>query len=718
MRLSNESFKNFLPTIVGSSLLILAAWMHLQQFAVLERIERSSLDTFFRLRGTLTPDDRIALVTIDDESIQKLGAWPWPRTRIADLLTNIFKEKPRLIVCDLRLAYREEDAVGSERLATVIRESRAVIIPFFFSGLRISRQLALPETDPNIPPSEAFLNSSYLLFDQKQKFVDCLPIQATILNESASPIAAASLPSGHINKILEDHLGDRVTRWEAQIIRYGDEYYPSLPVQAAAQYLGLNRGQVAAAVCSGVQMGDLFVSTDEHGRTLINYYGSANSFPTESATHFLPEALPQTDLRDKIVFLGVTAAGTEDFLATPLAGEFPGVEKLATSTSNILQGDALRRDNSLAMLEFVALVFFGILSFVLMRRLPPLYGSLSLVAIVVLVWVGAFGLFTSKGWWVKSFGIQLACIVTGLGTLVLRRKGMTTAMMALAGGAGMVEYDNAGNIVRIGRFKISRELGAGAMGKIYEAMDSTIQRHVAIKTIRDDIGEKGGERLRDRFMREAQAAGKLNHPNIVTIYIAEDAGPLSYIAMEYLEGTTLEDYVVRRAPLMLKEIVRLTSAVASALDYAHKHGVVHRDIKPANIMLTRDSSVKVMDFGIAYVQASTLTMDGAVLGTPSYMSPEQVRGEVVDGRSDIFSLGVVVYEMATRLRPFLADTLPAISQKILTFVPKRVSEINPAIPVAFDEVLAKALAKDRAERYQSAAEFAEALTSLQKQTIV
>jgi serine/threonine-protein kinase len=370
------------------------------------------------------------------------------------------------------------------------------------------------------------------------------------------------------------------------------------------------------------------------------------------------------------------------------------------------------------MIEFAALAFWGILSVVLMRRLPPRYGVLALVALVVIVWVGAFGLFTSKGWWVKSFGIQLACVAAGLGTLALRRKGVTTARRSPVGGAGMVEYDNTGNIVRIGRFTVSRELGAGAMGKIYEAMDSTIQRHVAIKTIRDDIGEKGGERLRDRFMREAQAAGKLNHPNIVTIYIAEDAGPLSYIAMEYLEGTTLEDYIVRRAPLMLKEIVRLTAAVASALDYAHKHGVVHRDIKPANIMLTRDSSVKVMDFGIAYVQASTLTMDGAVLGTPSYMSPEQIRGEVVDGRSDIFSLGVVVYEMATRLRPFLADTLPAISQKILTFVPKRVSEINPAIPAAFDEVLAKALAKDRAERYQTAAEFAEALTSLQKQTIV
>jgi serine/threonine-protein kinase len=268
--------------------------------------------------------------------------------------------------------------------------------------------------------------------------------------------------------------------------------------------------------------------------------------------------------------------------------------------------------------------------------------------------------------------------------------------------------------LRIGRFQIIRELGAGAMGKIYEAMDSTIQRNVAIKTIRGDIGDMGGERLRDRFMREAQAAGKLNHPNIVTIYIAEDAGPMSYIAMEYLEGTTLEDYIVRRAPLMLKEITRITAAVAAALDYAHKNGIVHRDIKPANIMLTRDNNVKVMDFGIAYVQASTLTMDGAVLGTPSYMSPEQVRGEVVDGRSDIFSLGVVVYEMATRLRPFLADTLPAISQKILTFNPKRVSDLNPAIPAAFDEVLAKALAKDRAERYQTASEFAGALAALHK----
>lgn len=716
MRLSNDSLKSLLPVTIGSGLLVLAGWAHLQQFAVLERIERISLDTFFSLRGTLTPDERIVLVTIDDQSQQQLGAWPWPRARLADLLTNIIAEKPRLVVCDLFLPHRQEDLDGTERLVQVMNDSRLVMFPFYFDELGISATENAGPQVSSVQPSETFINSSYLLFDQKQKLTTSPPAEGRVLNESAAAIVAASLASGHINYFPEDQIGDGVIRWEAQIIRFGEEYFPSLPVQAVAHYLGLTRSEVSVEVASSIHLRDIIVPTNERGWTLINYYGGVGTFPTEPATNFLPQAMPQSDLRDKIVFLGVTVTGFQDFLATPLAKRLPGVEKLATSTSNILQSDALRRDNSVAMAEFIGLVFLGMVTFAFMRRLQPLYGLLFLFAMVVFIWVGAFGLFTSNGWWVKSFGIQLACVATGLGTLAINRKVGTTARMAAAlqGGANMIEYDSGGNVLRIGRFQIVRELGAGAMGKIYEATDSTIQRNVAIKTIRGDIGDMGGERLRDRFMREAQAAGKLNHPNIVTIYIAEDAGPMSYIAMEYLEGTTLEDYIVRRAPLMLKEMTRITSAVASALDYAHKNGVVHRDIKPANIMLARDNTVKVMDFGIAYVQASTLTMDGAVLGTPSYMSPEQVRGEVVDGRSDIFSLGVVVYEMATRLRPFLADTLPAISQKILTFNPKRVSDINPAIPAPFDEVLTKALAKDRDERYQTAADFASALGALHK----
>jgi len=713
MRLSNDSLKSLLPAAIGGALLILAGWAHLQQFAVLERLERISLDTFFSLRGAMTPDERVVLITIDDQSQQRLGAWPWPRARIADLLTNIIAEKPRLVVCDLFLPYREEDRAGTDRLVQAMNDSRVVMFPFYFSGLGISASGDSLPSGSLVQPSETFVTSSYLLFDQKQKLSTYPSVEGKVLNESASEIAAASLVSGHINYFPEEQIGDGVIRWEAQIIRFDEEYYPSLPVQAVSQYLDLTRSEVTVEVGAGIHLRDMFVPTNERGWTLINYYGGSGTFPTEPATNFLPEAMPQNDLRDKIVFVGVTVTGFQDFLATPLAKRLPGVEKLATSTSNILQGDALRRDNQVAMIEFGALVFLGIVTFALMRRLQPLYGLLFLFGMVVFIWVGAFGLFTSNGWWVKPFGIQLACVATGLGTLAIKRTvGTATAMSAAT--ANMIEYDSAGNVLRIGRFQIVRELGAGAMGKIYEATDSTIQRNVAIKTIRGDIGDMGGERLRDRFMREAQAAGKLNHPNIVTIYIAEDAGSMSYIAMEYLEGTTLEDYIVRRAPLMLKEITRITTAVASALDYAHKNGIVHRDIKPANIMLTRDSNVKVMDFGIAYVQASTLTMDGAVLGTPSYMSPEQVRGEAVDGRSDIFSLGVVVYEMATRLRPFLADTLPAISQKILTFNPKRVSDLNPAIPAAFDEVLAKALAKDRAERYQTASELAGALAGLHK----
>lgn len=696
-----------LPALIGGLTLALAAlWaLHLLPLSgVLERAERANLDLYFRLRGPLKPDSRLHLVTIDDLSLQKVGGWPWPRNKLAELLTRLLAANPKLVICDFVLPAKPEETAGTQTLAAVAVTSQKIIFPYYFSNLG---QSAAP---PELPA--AFAGSAYLLFDFREKLLTYPPVSGGTANYSADAIVKASLPGGHINLFPEEQWGESTVRWEAQILRYGDAYFPSLPVQAVTQFLQLSRGQVQVKVGAGVQIGEIFVPTDRRGWTLINYYG-AGIFPQTSAATILQQGAP-AELAGKIIFVGVTAAGTQDVVPTPVSARLPGVEKLATSTSNILQGTALIRNNKIENVEFLALVGIGLVAWVSALRLPRLYIGAVLLGLILLAWVGAFGFFTLGGLWVKSVTIVFTVIATGGVTALLRQKFGAAQPLPLASGTTprAIITDAKGEVVRLGRFDVIGEIGAGAMGKIYEGFDATINRRVAIKTIRTDLMLGNAARVRQRFLREAQAAGALNHPNIVTIYQADEAGPYSFIAMEFLEGETLEQIIQKRAPLPLAEICRMVTPICDALDYAYRNGVVHRDVKPANIMLTTEGVVKVMDFGIAHVDYSTLTQDGAVLGTPSYMSPEQIRGDKIDGQSDIFSLGVIVYEMATGQRPFLGESLATISNRILSKAPVRASELNPQLSPALDAALAQAMAKDKAQRFATAKEFAEALQAV------
>jgi predicted Ser/Thr protein kinase len=250
------------------------------------------------------------------------------------------------------------------------------------------------------------------------------------------------------------------------------------------------------------------------------------------------------------------------------------------------------------------------------------------------------------------------------------------------------------------------------MGVVYLGRDPVIGRLVALKTIRA-VGEDDVEQreFQERFLREAQAAGILSHPNIVTVHdVGEDqASETSFIAMEYVEGRNLKQLLADKTPFTFERIAEVIGQVAEALDYAHRRGIVHRDVKPANIIITPENQVKITDFGIAKTEKSNLTSTGQFLGTPNYMSPEQVTGDAVDGRSDLFSLGVVLYELLTRKKPFTADNLTSISYKIVheQFVPPETYDAS--IPQEFANVLGRALSKDPGERYQRGNDFALAL---------
>jgi eukaryotic-like serine/threonine-protein kinase len=263
----------------------------------------------------------------------------------------------------------------------------------------------------------------------------------------------------------------------------------------------------------------------------------------------------------------------------------------------------------------------------------------------------------------------------------------------------------------LGKYEIRRELGRGAMGVVFEGYDPLIKRLVALKTIRaDQLAGENAETVVVRFRREAQAAGRLNHPNIVAIYdFGEEAG-VWYIAMEYIKGRELKDYFQSNERFATADIVRIMTQILAALGYSHKLGVIHRDIKPANVFLQDDGSVKVADFGIAHIESSNMTQVGTVLGTPSYMSPEQILGLPIDGRSDLFSAGVILYQFLTGERPFMGSATTTM-HKVLEEDPLPPSRFNVQVPGAMDAVVKKALAKRPDDRFQTAEEFADALRS-------
>ena len=265
----------------------------------------------------------------------------------------------------------------------------------------------------------------------------------------------------------------------------------------------------------------------------------------------------------------------------------------------------------------------------------------------------------------------------------------------------------------IGRYRIIGELGRGAMGVVYKAQDPAIGRLIAVKSIRlgELTEESERERLRERLFREAQSAGILSHPGIVTIYDIAEEGGLAYIFMELVNGPALDKMLKAEQTPDKETLLSILRQVATALDYAHKKGIVHRDIKPANIMVHEDGTAKVTDFGVAKIVSQQMTQAGTIMGTPSYMSPEQVQGGTISGRADQFSLAVIAYEVLTGEKPFTADYLPTLLFKIVREEPVAPQRLNATLSADVETVMRRALSKNPANRYDSCLEFVSKLAS-------
>src|SRR5437762_12954085 len=282
-------------------------------------------------------------------------------------------------------------------------------------------------------------------------------------------------------------------------------------------------------------------------------------------------------------------------------------------------------------------------------------------------------------------------------------------------GGDMDETPHAGEQMpqTIGRYQVLDSIGYGAMGAVYKAFDPLIKRTLAIKTIRLDIPRQSPQyrSFIDRFYHEARISGTLSHPNIVTLFDIGEEGGLPYLAMEYVEGETIASILAKGLRFKPEKVIGLVSQVASAIDYAHTKGVIHRDIKPSNLILFDTDRVKVTDFGIAKLVDAELTQSGTLLGTPSYMSPEQAMGDKLDGRSDIFSLGVCAFEMLSGEQPFPGTNVTSILYKLVHVDPIEPAnlEMNGLVPQKWHEVFGKVLAKRPDDRYQTATDFVQDL---------
>jgi tRNA A-37 threonylcarbamoyl transferase component Bud32 len=333
---------------------------------------------------------------------------------------------------------------------------------------------------------------------------------------------------------------------------------------------------------------------------------------------------------------------------------------------------------------------------------------LRLIAICVLFF-GGLRFFTGR-----TPPAQVIRQTVALGTARIKPRAEPQVEQTPVIDATVVVDDKPTAMPTLGRYEILGQLGRGAMGIVYKGRDPKLNRMTAIKTIRfsDEFDESQVDNIKEHFYREAEVVARLSHTNIVTIYDVGEDLDLSYLAMEYLEGVTLEKFTNKENLLSIKKCIAVIAQVCDALAYAHQHDIIHRDIKPANIMMLKDGSVKVTDFGIARVITSTKTRTGIIKGTPYYMSPEQTQGNELNGQSDVFSLGVVFYQLLTGKLPFYGDNMAAILYQTTSIEPEPPTTYNPAINKPTLAILKRSLEKSRKDRYPDAGKMGEHLKLL------
>ncbi|MDX8401344.1 MAG: serine/threonine-protein kinase, partial [Mariprofundaceae bacterium] len=774
-------------------------------------------------------DDRIVLVAIDDDSIDRIGRWPWPRSVMADMIRKLSEAGARLIGVDIfyseplprpkgietqmqlaELLKQQGKLEEAERILAEIRkmdEDRLLAEAVRDSGVTLMPMFADFGEPKGRPDKELPDYITRMAIEQIDVGNEAAaPLTATRLRFPFERLARATAGLGHLNIVVDS---DGTARTEPLVIEYYGSFFPSMSLLMAARDLNLTMGDIRLDLGNGIELGALDIGTDPQMRIYPAFYddGNGRAFPTYSFHEVLNGRVPARLFKDKIVLIGTTATGIGSTFVTPINPTMTGVEFNAHVLQSILNEEFYTRPSWATMTELGLLLLVGLY---LMLGLPRLgAGSGALVSgLSLLALVGAgFVILTGSALWVQTM-TPAALLLFGHLLLTTKRyfaseedrqkisadSAETNKMLGLSFQSQgmldmafdkfrkcpvnedmlailynlaldferkrqfnkamsvyeyMAEHDpnykdiqarmerakTAGETMifgasgatgamstllltggakpTLGRYEIIRELGKGAMGTVYLGRDPKINREVAIKTmaLSQEFEEDELKEVKERFFREAETAGRLTHPNIVTIYDAGEEHDLAYIAMEFLDGADLSAFTKPGKLFPPQAVLKIVGKVAEALNYAHAQGVVHRDIKPANIMMLKNKTIKVTDFGIARITASSKTKTGVVLGTPSYMSPEQLSGKHVDGRSDLFSLGVMLYEMLTGTRPFRGDSMATLMFQIANEPHPDVREHRPELPECVSKLLDHMLAKDPEQRIATGSDVVRAIVA-------
>ncbi|HBC46313.1 MAG TPA: hypothetical protein DCZ43_04635 [candidate division Zixibacteria bacterium] len=762
--------KKFSGSILYILILVLVVSLYFDRHESLEKLELTIQDVMFKVRGPKIVPQDIVIVGIDNRSLQNLGKWPWNRDKMAHLVTAISALRPKTIALDMTFSPNDyQSSTGyNDSLANALTRAHNAVIGFHYSQGDNSQGVLLPDGLANcvyksiddlssfskyppliasrlFPPEPVLANSAARLgfinfnFDDDRKirwqplivgyrgeffpsfqvaaaanYLDIDPGQLRISVGKAVTFGERRIPTDPKGQMNINYCGPEKT---FKFYSASDVISKQLPLGEFREKLVL-LGYTANGSTdiystpttrnlTGLELNANILENILDNNTLKGFSGPLNLslFVLIIIGIFSALVLPKLSLISRVIVLMgclIALLGINYMLFTTfnmMTGTFyPALEILfllaaapIIKTSGEIKAERDQDDEE--SIDYESLLSSGQIS-----QQAPVEGDPTP--------------YPSQKQYAQTISERVSPPKNEDTFFSAPQTPVQQAPSSSGAAVGIMEAPTTDHF---GRYKILRPIGKGAMGTVYEGLDPAIDRPVALKTIRldqvadsDEIGE-----LRERLIREAKAAGKLSHPNIVTIYDVGEEGSTQYIAMEYLQGQTMENLLKTSVDWDYRTISRVMIQTCEALDYAHENGIVHRDIKPANIMILEGNKVKVMDFGIARLDKSaSMTQTGTALGTPNYISPEQLKGQPVDRRSDIFSLGVVFYEILTREKPFKGDTISALIYSILHTEPPRPSEINLDIPRIFDKIIAKALVKDPDLRFQRAKDISEILRKL------
>ena len=770
------------------TLLFLAA--HLTEFAPIQNLELKAYD--LAVQAKMQPaDELIAIVSIDDNSVSRLGRWPWPQEILADVVNKLSNAGAKLIGLDI---FYNKSALPDEKqeLADAVKRSGSTLLPIY---LWIGH-------NPNPPTSDipAYISRMSMIStaptDDKAS-----PLAATNMRFSFPQLSEAAAGIGHFTLQPDS---DGIVRSEPLAIAYAGHLYPSISLVQAGKHQNIPIGDIRISTGTDIEFGAINIPAYPHLQLLPMFHGDSQggNYATYSFHDIYSGNISPDMFSNKIVLIGFTATELAQTYATPVNSQMADVEFNAHVLQSILDETFFKRPLWADRVELLLLLVIGFYLILLLPRLTTKVAVTASLALLLLLVASNFILLTGSMIWLQT--ISAACLLFFGHALHLARDysiavhrqpedpnpDSTNKTLALSfQGQGMLdmafeklrkctvndeiltllynlgldferkrhlhraisvfEYidghradyrdvrarlillrnaqeeafqsgKTAGiphilftsdNRPMLGRYEVIREIGKGAMGTVYLGQDPKINRRVAIKTmaLSEEFEASELEGVKKRFFHEAEVAGMLNHPNIVTIYDVGEEHDLAYIAMEFLDGEDLTPFTKKPNLLPATTTLKIIAKVADALKYAHKRGVVHRDIKPANIMILKNKVVKVTDFGIAHISEESKIKGVAVMGSPAYMSPEQLAGKILDGRSDLFSLGVTLYELLTGERPFRGETLTKLVFKIAKESHPNIRQKCPGLPECIYGLIDGLLHKNSAERIGSSDEVIEAL---------